>query len=89
MGYCRRKILEPKKKKALIAELIKQKNYELECLVLLQKIMNSGDCNTCAVSKNCEYKPNLGEMVRYNCPFYKDEKVKTVETIFEKGESTL
>lgn len=57
-----------------IDDCLNQKSYELECLTLLRDILNSGDCNCCAASKECVYKPKLGEMVRYNCPFYKSKK---------------
>lgn len=42
----------------------------LDHLVLLREIQNTGDCNTCKVKKNCRFAPKIGEIVRYNCPFY-------------------
>lgn len=42
----------------------------LECL---KEIWESGDCNTCK-KKYCEYKPRVGQLVRYNCMFYEREK---------------
>ena len=45
--------------------------YILDTLMAYRRIVQSGDCNSCAVSKNCKYVPKLGEQVRYNCPFYK------------------
>lgn len=47
--------------------------YIHECLSLLKNIQDCGDCNVCASKKNCQYAPKLGQMVRYNCPFYKKE----------------
>ena len=42
-----------------------------EWLKLLKRILDSGDCNTCALLRSqCRYAPRLGELVRYNCPFY-------------------
>lgn len=35
-----------------------------------KQILESGDCNTCAKSGYCEYEPQWGEMVRFNCPLY-------------------
>ena len=46
--------------------------YILDSLILLRQIQNTGDCNVCK-NKECEYKPKVGQMVRYNCPFYKAE----------------
>lgn len=44
-------------------------------LKLLKRILDSGDCNTCAsFHSQCRYAPRLGEQVRYNCPFYSNEK---------------
>lgn len=33
-------------------------------------ILETGNCNNCDVAKGCKYRPNWGQMVRYNCPFY-------------------
>ena len=46
--------------------------YILDSLILLRQIQNAGDCNVCK-NKECEYKPKVGQMVRYNCTFYKTE----------------
>lgn len=45
----------------------------LDCLMALRDIYKTGDCNICASRKGCEYVPKPGQMVRYNCPFYKAE----------------
>lgn len=47
--------------------------YLHDCLSLLKNIQDSGDCNVCASKKDCQYAPKWGQMVRYNCPFYKKE----------------
>lgn len=63
----------PKMKKHIkpyLTEMAINKSRELEYLCLLQNILDSGDCNVCSKRKDCEYKPGLGELVRYNCPFY-------------------
>lgn len=42
-----------------------------EWLKLLKRILDSGDCNDCAMlHSQCRYAPKWGEQVRYNCPFY-------------------
>ena len=43
-----------------------------DCLKTLRMIWNSGDCNDCG-NRGCLYKPKLGHLVRYNCPFYRKE----------------
>ncbi len=45
--------------------------YLVDCLSTLKNIMECGDCNTCSISKNCPYAPKVGQMVRYNCHYYK------------------
>lgn len=49
--------------------------YILDSLILLKQIQNTGDCNVCK-NKECKYEPKVGQMVRYNCPFYKAESEK-------------
>ena len=34
-------------------------------------IVDSGDCNRCGKKETCEFVPKPGQLVRYNCPFYK------------------
>lgn len=50
--------------------------YITDCLRALKAIYNAGDCNICSRSKDCEYRPGAGQMVRFNCPFYKAKKKK-------------
>lgn len=50
-------------------DLIAQKAYELDCLRAYRNIVDSGDCNDCQ-NKECEWKPKIGNLVRYNCPHY-------------------
>ena len=40
-----------------------------EWLKALKEIWDSGDCNDCR-NGQCEWKPKLGHLVRYNCPYY-------------------
>lgn len=46
--------------------------YILDNLILLRQIQQTGDCNICK-NRDCGYMPKAGQMVRYNCPFYKAE----------------
>lgn len=43
---------------------------------LLKQILDSGDCNVCANRPYCTYVPELGMMVRYNCPFFARKEYK-------------
>ena len=52
---------------------IERQAYILDCLRTLMDIYKTGDCNICASKKKCEYVPKAGQMVRFNCPFYKAE----------------
>lgn len=45
--------------------------YILDTLMAYRQIVKTGECNSCSESKNCKYIPELGELTRYNCPFYK------------------
>lgn len=40
-----------------------------EWLKALKEIWDSGDCNDCR-NGQCEWRPKLGHLVRYNCPHY-------------------
>lgn len=51
--------------------------YLVDCLSTLKNIMESGDCNTCGISKTCQYTPKVGQMVRYNCPHYQKKEGET------------
>jgi|GEM_PF-4997665 len=46
--------------------------YIFDSLTLLRQIQQTGDCNTCR-NRSCGYMPKPGQLVRYNCPFYKAE----------------
>lgn len=46
-------------------------SYVLDALVEHKRILQSGCCGNCSKQGDCEYIPNWGELMRYNCPFYK------------------
>lgn len=52
--------------------------FILDNLILLRQIQSTGDCNICGYDK-CKYKPKVGQMVRYNCPFYKPQESENKE----------
>ena len=47
--------------------------YILDTLMAYRNIAETGDCNICK-NKDCQWKPKLGQLVRYNCPHYKAEE---------------
>lgn len=57
-------------------DAISNVSYILDSLMALKKIHESGSCIDCAMLSLCKYKPELGEMIRYNCPFWNDERAK-------------
>ena len=44
-------------------------------LKMLKDIQSTGSCNTCNKHSRCDCEPNEGQIARYNCPFYKEERV--------------
>ena len=47
--------------------------YILDTLMAYRDVVDSGDCNRCGKKETCKYIPKAGQLVRYNCPFYKQE----------------
>lgn len=59
--------------------------YILDSLILLRQIQQTGDCNICK-NRDCKYKPKVGQLTRYNCPFYNAEtegKTKEIELVIK------
>ncbi|MBQ1574731.1 MAG: hypothetical protein IIZ78_26700, partial [Clostridiales bacterium] len=52
-----------------LQELEVEHRQMAEWLKALKEIWNSGDCNDCR-NGQCEWKPKLGQLVRFNCPHY-------------------
>lgn len=55
-------------------EMIGNVAYILDSLRLLREIEMAGTCNNCQYKQDgyeCEYLPKAGQLVRYNCPFYR------------------
>lgn len=61
-----------KMKENRLDKVISDIAYILDNLILLRNIQKTGDCNICK-NRDCGYMPKAGQMVRYNCPFYKSE----------------
>ena len=51
-------------------EAISNTPYILDSLMALRNIQESGSCNDCGIAWACQMKPQPGQMVRYNCPFW-------------------
>ena len=51
-------------------DAISEVAYILDALMAYRQIVQAGDCNSCG-NKTCKHRPKVGELVRYNCPFYK------------------
>lgn len=45
----------------------------LDNLMLLKRILETGDCNNCGIRNECAIKPGWGMPVRYNCILYVKE----------------
>ncbi len=48
----------------------------LNALMTYRDIIQTGNCNSCRmkIRGSCTYLPKPGQLVRYNCPFYKGLK---------------
>lgn len=38
-------------------------------LKMLKGILEKGGCNACKKMEHCEYAPEIGEIIRCNCPY--------------------
>ena len=56
-----------------MAKLDESIDTVLDALMVYAKIMKTGNCNTCGRKNTCQYCPELGQLVRYNCPHYQKE----------------
>lgn len=57
-------------------DMISDVAYILDTLIAYRRIEQSGCCNDCQNRYSCEHTPRPGELVRYNCPFYKRKEVE-------------
>lgn len=70
-------------------ECAKEHRQLAEWLKALKEIWDSGDCNDCR-NGQCEWKPKLGQLVRFNCPHYVEivnEEVNADESNSNMGEA--
>ena len=57
-----------------IERIIGDAAYIIDTLRVYADIVNSGCCNECDKQRDCEYVPKVGQLVRYNCPFFIPDK---------------
>lgn len=53
-----------------IDDVIADLDYIRDVLVSYRNIISTRSCHICGIAKECDVKPDWGEMVRYNCPLY-------------------
>ena len=69
-GYSRTHIESLKTNESIKCRECAEEHRQLaEWLKALKEIWDSGDCNDCR-NGQCEWKPRLGQLVRFNCPHY-------------------
>lgn len=68
-------------------ECAKEHRQLAEWLKVLKEIWDSGCCNDCR-NGQCEWKPKLGQLVRYNCPHYVGVANGEVNADDERGNNT-
>lgn len=80
--YCEEVVKQHERKRMLTSVTLEacryaDEHYQLaQWLKLLQRILDSGDCNHCGIRKMCRAIPNFGEQVRYNCPLFVKEETE-------------
>ena len=57
-----------------LEHIIGDVSYIIDALRAYADIVNSGCCNECDKQRDCEYAPKVGQLVRYNCPFFVPDK---------------
>ena len=60
-------------------DVISYITYIHSALIAYRQIVESGDCNSCSARKTCKYTTKFGELVRYNCPFYREAATESIE----------
>lgn len=55
---------------AKLRDIIVNLHYVADLLMVADRISRMHNCNDCG-AKDCEYKPDWGSPVRYNCPFWR------------------
>ena len=66
-------VKEREKQMTKLDDAISNTAYILDSLIALRNIYKTGCCNDCGIKNKCKHAPKVGQMVRYNCPFYVDE----------------
>ena len=66
-------VKEREKQMTKLDDAISNTAYILDSLIALRNIYKTGCCNDCGIKNKCKHAPKVGQMVRYNCPFYVEE----------------
>lgn len=64
-----------------IREMVEVLEDVIKILKIYGEMMESGNCNTCAINRSCQYCPELGKIVRVNCPLYVEKKTGVVKVV--------
>ena len=51
--------------------IVKALYYLIDCVKFVDRVSKLPCCNTCGKLKDCEYRPEWGDSVRWNCPLWK------------------
>lgn len=51
-------------------EIIKNLKFIIDALEFTQEMRGVHNCNDCEVVEKCEYRPEWGKPVRWNCPHW-------------------
>lgn len=48
--------------------------YIADCLAAVNDMQEMHNCNDCGIKNKCEYVPEPGQKVRWNCPLWRGRK---------------
>lgn len=48
--------------------------YLADCLVAINDMWGSNNCNNCGIKNRCTYAPEVGTPVRWNCPLWQEDE---------------
>lgn len=51
-------------------EMINHLKYVIDAIDFYERMKKSHSCNDCGAMEECEYRPEWGSPVRWNCPHW-------------------
>lgn len=54
-------------------EICKLLRHIADAVSLADRVSSQHTCNDCGIMKTCEYAPKWGDLVRINCPLWKEK----------------